>query len=62
MLVILFLEHKMQKTIDERKHYMIEASKELNDVINASRLDLKTSSEHLAKLTTFSNFKKFKSN
>ncbi len=52
MLVILFYAQNA-KTIDERKHYMIEASKELNDVINASRLDLKTSSEHLAKLTRF---------
>ena len=49
----LILRAQNAKTIDERKHYMIEASKELNDVINASRLDLKTSSEHLAKLTRF---------
>ena len=38
---------------DEDKHGTDIASKELNDVINASRLDLKTSSEHLAKLTRF---------
>lgn len=46
------------KTEEERKQYMIEASKELSNAINASRLDLKTCSEHLAKLTRFPIFRR----
>lgn len=45
------------KNVDMQKKYMIEASKELSSAINASRLDLKTSSEHLAKLTRFPVFR-----
>ena len=42
----------------ERKQFMLEASKELASAINAARLDLKTSSEHLAKLTRFPIFRR----
>lgn len=54
----LILRAQNAKTVEERKQYMIEASKELASAINASRLDLKTSSEHLAKLTRFPIFRR----
>lgn len=54
----LILRAQNTKAIEEQKQYMIEASKELTSAINASRLDLKTSSEHLAKLTRFPIFRR----
>lgn len=54
----LILRAQNAKTLEERKQYMLEASKELTNGINASRLDLKTSSEHLAKLTRFPIFRR----
>lgn len=54
----LILRAQNAKTIEDRRQYMIEASKELTNAINASRLDMKTSSEHLAKLTRFPIFRR----
>lgn len=54
----LILRAQSAKTIEEQKQYMLEASKELSDAINASRLDLKTSLDHLGKLTRFPIFRK----
>ena len=54
----LILRAQNAKTVKERNQFMYEASKELASAINATRLDLKTSSEHLAKLTCFPIFRR----
>ena len=46
------------ESIEERKKMLHEASRELTKAINASYLDMKTSSEHLAKLTRFPIFRR----
>lgn len=54
----LILRAQNANSMEERKQFMLDASKELTNAINASRLDLKTSSEHLAKLTRFPIFRR----
>ena len=54
----LILRAQNAKTAEEQKQYMFEASKKLSSAINASRLDLKLSSEHLVKLTRFPIFRR----
>ena len=54
----LILRAQNAKTVEEQKQYMIDASKKLSSAINASRLDLKTSSERLVKLTHLPIFRR----
>ena len=54
----LILRAQNANSLYEQKQYMVEASKELSSAINASRLDMKTSAEHLVKLTRYPIFRR----
>lgn len=51
------LRAQNSKNVEEQRGHMIEASKELTNAINASRLDYTTCSEHLVNLTRFPVFR-----